>query len=117
MQIVTEVAAKVPLQMVARLAPRDLVSLQAMRMSSAKWTTVGPLSADREGYWGTLAHTTAFLSTATAEAYGLEELEALVAGVIGVMPKLPGRGARPDGVSLPLQFRRRGRDDARERAA
>ncbi len=89
MQIVTEVAAKVPLQMVARLAPRDLVSLQAMRMSSAKWTTVGPLSADREGYWGTLAHTTAFLSTATAEAYGLEELEALVAGVIGVMPKLP----------------------------
>jgi len=58
-------------------------------MSSAKWTEVGPLSADREGYWGTLAHTTAFLSTSSTEAYGLEELEALVAGAIGVMPKLP----------------------------
>lgn len=89
MSVLNKVAANVPLQMEAHLGPRDLVTLQAMKMSSPRWSKVGPLSAERETYWESLAHVTAFLSTSQEEAYGLEYLEALLAGAIGVFPKLP----------------------------
>ncbi|SER54708.1 hypothetical protein SAMN05443377_10295 [Propionibacterium cyclohexanicum] len=88
MSILSRVAAKVPLQMEAHLGPRDLVTLQAMRMSSPRWAKVGPLSAERENYWESLAHVTAFVSTSQEEAYGLEYLEALLAGAVGIFPKL-----------------------------
>ena len=49
----------------------------------------GPLTATREDYWAALARTTAFLATATDESYGLEYIEALVAGAVGVLPDRP----------------------------
>ncbi|MFT8394890.1 glycosyltransferase family 1 protein [Propionibacterium sp.] len=89
MSIMSRVAANVPLQMEAHLGPRDLVTLQAVKMSSPRWAKVGPLSAERDTYWESLAHVTAFLSTSQQEAYGLEYLEALLAGAVGVLPKAP----------------------------
>ena len=59
---------------------------KAMKMSSPKWASVGPLFGQREEYWEALARMTAFLATAKNEAYGFEYLEALVAGAIGVFP-------------------------------
>lgn len=84
--IVKEVAGRTPLRMEARLAERDLASVLAMRMSSPRWAQVTPLFGRTDEYWESLAHTTAFLATAREEAYGLEYLEALLAGAVGVLP-------------------------------
>ncbi|PZP22647.1 MAG: hypothetical protein DI600_03840, partial [Cutibacterium granulosum] len=66
---------------------RDLASVLAMKMSSPTWAQVGPLFGEREEYWEALARTTAFLATAKDEAYGFEYMEALLAGVVGVLPR------------------------------
>ncbi len=89
LKVVKDVAGRVPLTMEARLAQRDLASVMAMKMSSPRWAKVSPLFGDREEYWESLAHTTAFLATAHEEAYGLEYLEALLAGAVGVFPHQP----------------------------
>ena len=87
LDIVSEVAEHMPLQMEARLGQRDLASVLAMKMSSPTWAQVGPLFGEREEYWEALARTTAFLATAKDEAYGFEYMEALLAGVVGVLPR------------------------------
>lgn len=97
MSIVSQVAGRMKLRMEACLSERELVSMAAMRMSSHSWTHVGPVFGRRENYWESLAGMTAFLSTAREEAYSLEYLEALLAGVIGVLPRREWvKGVVPD---------------------
>ena len=89
LDVMTRVAADMDVRMEARLSQRDLASVMAMKMSSPKWASVGPLFGQREEYWESLARMTACLSTAKNEAYGFEYLEALVADAIGVFPDAP----------------------------
>ena len=57
-----------------------------MNISQKDWVWMGPLTATRQSYWEALARTTAFLATAEEVSYGLLYVEALGAGVIGIMP-------------------------------
>ncbi|MDR1449475.1 MAG: glycosyltransferase family 1 protein [Propionibacteriaceae bacterium] len=84
--VVSKVAKKTPIVVEARLSEAHLVSEPAMRLSREHWAKVGPLVPSRHDYWKALARTTAFLATAEDESYGLEYIEALVAGAIGVFP-------------------------------
>jgi hypothetical protein len=84
--IVSKVAKKTPITVEARLSEAHLVSEPAMRLSRERWARVGPLVPSRHDYWKALARTTAFLATAEEESYGLEYVEALVAGAIGIFP-------------------------------
>jgi hypothetical protein len=103
-QVVDRVARRTPLRVEARLNDSHLVSEAAMRLSLRDWAWVGPLTATREDYWSALARTTAFLATASEESYGLEYIEALVAGAIGVFPDLPwARAILPE--HYPLFYR------------
>ncbi|MDR1428427.1 MAG: hypothetical protein LBJ08_11840 [Bifidobacteriaceae bacterium] len=85
--IVSRVARDTPVKVEVRLAEPHLVSRMAMQLSQKRWSWVGPLTPTRHEYWERLAHTTAFLATAKEESYGLEYIEALVAGAIGIFPK------------------------------
>jgi hypothetical protein len=89
LDVVERVRKRVPLRVEARLVESHLVSDSAMRLSQNDWAWVGPLTASRDDYWEALSHTTAFLATATDESYGLEYIEALVAGAVGVFPDRP----------------------------
>jgi len=84
--IVTKVAKRTPIVVEARLSEAHLVSEPAMRLSRERWAKVGPLVPSRADYWKALARTTAFLATADEESYGLEYVEALVSGAVGVFP-------------------------------
>jgi len=84
--IVSKVAKRTPITVEARLSEAHLVSEPAMRLSRERWAKVGPLVPSRADYWKALAHTTAFLATAEDESYGLEYVEALVSGAIGIFP-------------------------------
>lgn len=98
LDVVERVARRTPLRVEARLHESHLISEQAMRLSRQRWAWVGPLTATREDYWHALARTTAFLATAVEESYGLEYVEALVAGAVGVFPDRPwARALLPDG--------------------
>lgn len=98
LDIVGRVAARTPLRVEARLHESSLVSEEAMAFGHRKWAWVGPLTATRSDYWDALSRTTAFLATATDESYGLEYVEALVAGAVGVLPDLAwARALVPDG--------------------
>ncbi|NLI19289.1 MAG: glycosyltransferase family 1 protein [Actinomycetales bacterium] len=88
-EVVERVHARTPIQVEMRLHESHLISEMAMRASRKNWVWVGPLTATRESYWEALAHTTAFLATAAEESYGLEYIEALVAGAVGVFPDRP----------------------------
>jgi len=102
--VVERVRKRVPLRVEGRLVESHLVSEQAMRLSRHDWVWLGPLTATRDDYWEALAHTTAFLATATDESYGLEYVEALVAGAVGVFPDRPwARALLPS--SYPLLYR------------
>ena len=69
-----------------------------MYLSRQKWAKVQPLAKGREEYWGELSRTTAYVGTATEEAYGLEYVEALMAGAVGILPDKPwARRLVPDG--------------------
>ncbi|WP_199425311.1 glycosyltransferase family 1 protein [Actinotalea solisilvae] len=104
LDVVERVARRTPIRVEARLHETHLVSEAAMRLSRREWAWVGPLTATREGYWEALARTTAFLATATEESYGLEYIEALVAGAVGVFPDLPwARAILPD--AYPFLYR------------
>jgi glycosyltransferase involved in cell wall biosynthesis len=85
-EIADRVHRKVPLRVAMRLHESHLVSELAMSLSQKDWVWVGPLTVTRVSYWEALAATTAFLATATEESYGLEYVEALAAGVIGILP-------------------------------
>ncbi|KQS95796.1 glycosyltransferase [Cellulomonas sp. Leaf395] len=89
LDVVERLARRTPLRVEARLHESHLASEAAMRLSLRSWAWVGPLTATREDYWAALARTTAFLATATDESYGLEYIEALVAGAVGVLPDRP----------------------------
>jgi len=98
LDVVERVHKRTPIRVEARLYESHLISEQAMRLSRKDWTWVGPLTASREDYWEALARTTAFLATAVEESYGLEYIEALVAGAVGVFPNLPwARAILPEG--------------------
>ena len=86
MDVVERVQKRTPIHVEARLHESHLITERAMRLSRREWAWVGPLTATREDYWEALARTTAFLATATEESYGLEYIEALVAGAVGVFP-------------------------------
>ena len=98
LDVVERVHKRTPIRVEARLHESHLISEQAMCLSRKDWTWVGPLTASREDYWEALARTTAFLATAVEESYGLEYIEALVAGAVGVFPDLPwARAILPEG--------------------
>jgi hypothetical protein len=86
MEITERVNRQVPIRVAMRLHESHLVSELAMSLSQRDWVWVGPLTVTRVSYWEALAATTAFLATATEESYGLEYVEALAAGVIGILP-------------------------------
>lgn len=101
LEVVDRVHRRTPIRVEARLHEQHLVSDMAMRMSSRDWAWVGPLTASRDSYWDALSRTTAFLATATEESYGLEYVEALAAGAVGVFPDLPWvRAILPEGYPL-----------------
>lgn len=89
MRIVDEVAKRTPIRVEARLHESSLITELAMALSTKDYAWVGPLTATKESYWRALSKTTAFLATASDEAYGLSYVEALMAGVVGVFPDLP----------------------------
>ena len=98
LDVVERLVKRTPIKVEARLHESHLISEQAMRLSRREWAWVGPLTASREDYWEALARTTAFLATATEESYGLEYIEALVAGAVGVFPDYPwARAILPGG--------------------
>ncbi len=72
-----------------RLHESHLITERAMTLSRRDYVRVGPLRVSKEGYWEELSRTTAFLATAQDESYGLEYVEAMLAGVIGVFPDKP----------------------------
>lgn len=88
-QVVAQVEARTPIRVEARLEESQLATEPAMELSRNEWAWVGPLTASRQTYWQHLAGTTAFLATAEEESYGLEYVEALVAGAVGVFPDRP----------------------------
>lgn len=88
LEAVEWVRKKVPIKVEMRLHESHLVSEMAMKFSRRDWIWVGPLTA-RTGYWQALARTTAFLATTDEESYGLEYVEALGAGVVGIFPDKP----------------------------
>lgn len=97
-EVVEKVHREVPIRVAMRLHESHLVSELGMALSGKDWFWVGPLTATRVSYWEALASTTAFLATATEESYGLEYVEALAAGVIGVLPDTTwARALVPDG--------------------
>ena len=89
LDVVEKVVKRTPIRVEARLHESHLISEPAMRLSRRDWAWVGPLTASREDYWEALARTTAFLATANEESYGLEYIEALAAGAVGVFPDRP----------------------------
>lgn len=98
MRIVDEVARRTPIKVEARLHECSLITDLAMALSTKDYAWVGPLTATKESYWRALAHTTAFLATASDEAYGLSYVEAMMAGAVGVFPDLPwARALLPQG--------------------
>lgn len=88
-QVVSRVQKRTPIRVVARLAQSHLASSQAIKLATTKWATVSPLRAAREEYWTELAKTTAFLATSVEEAYGMQYVEAMLAGAVGIFPDRP----------------------------
>jgi len=97
-EIVESVAKRVPIRVEARLNTTALASETAMYLSRQKWAKVQPLAKGRQEYWDELSRTTAFVGTATEEAYGLEYVEAMMAGAVGILPDRPwARRLVPEG--------------------
>ncbi len=88
-EVVDKVARRTPIRVEARLHESSLVSKKAMDLSRREYAWVGPLTSTREEYWEALARTASFLATAREESYGLEYVEAMLAGAVGVFPDLP----------------------------
>jgi hypothetical protein len=98
LDVVERVHKRTPITVEARLHESHLIHERAMRLSRKDWAWVGPLTATREDYYHHLARTTAFLATAIEESYGLEYVEAMVAGAVGVFPDKPwARALLPEG--------------------
>ncbi|MFP5355275.1 MAG: glycosyltransferase family 1 protein [Gemmatimonadota bacterium] len=101
LDVVERVRRRTPIRVEMRLEESHLISEDAIRLSRKDWAWVGPLTATREDYYYRLARTTAFLATARDESYGLEYVEAMVAGAVGVFPDRPwARALLPAGYPL-----------------
>lgn len=102
--VVDRVRTSIPLRVDMRLQEDHLVSEKAMDYALRDWVWTGPLTATRESYWEALSKTTAFLATAEDVSYGLMYVEALGAGVVGILPDRPwARALVPEG--YPFVFR------------
>jgi len=86
--IVSHVEKRTPIMVEARLAESHLITEPAMKLGRQRWAKVRPLVPRRSDYWEALSHTTAFVATSVDESYGLEYVEALVAGAIGIFPDM-----------------------------
>lgn len=103
LEVVERVRQQVPIRVEVHLHESQLTRDLALRMGRKEWMWVGPL-ATRSDYWDDLSGTTAFLATASEESYGMAYVEALAAGVVGVLPDLPwARALLPAG--YPLLYR------------
>lgn len=110
-KIVERVRERTPIKVEVRLHESNLVSEKAMGLSRLNWVWVGPLTTERSSYYHALAHTTAFLATATEEAYGMAYVEAMGSGVIGVFPDLPwARALLPEGYPFLYKDERQAED-------
>lgn len=89
LDVVDRVARRTPIRVEARLHESHLVTDLAMSLSLKDYAWVGPLTSTREAYWDALARTTAFLATAEEESYGLEYVEAMLSGAVGIFPDRP----------------------------
>lgn len=97
-EIVEGVAKQTPIRVEARLNTTALASETAMYLSRQKWASVRPLAKGKEEYWDELSRTTAFVATALEEAYGIEYVELLLAGAVGILPdKAWARRLVPEG--------------------
>lgn len=98
LEITEAVHKHYPMKVEMRLHDKHLVSEKAMNFSRRDWIWVGPLTATRNSYWHALARTTAFVATAEDESYGIQYVEALGAGVVGIFPNLSwARALVPEG--------------------
>ncbi|MCL1922503.1 MAG: hypothetical protein FWG15_01300 [Propionibacteriaceae bacterium] len=88
-EIMSKIVKKTPVKVEVRLVESHLTSHQAMEFGRQRWASVSPLLPFRHDYWAALARTTAFLATSDEESYGLQYVEAMVAGAIGVLPDKP----------------------------
>ncbi len=88
-KIVSAVAKRTPIRVVARLAPSHLASTPAMKLAAERWSSVSPLRATADDYWTELGKTAAFVATSIEESYGLVYVEAMRAGAIGILPNRP----------------------------
>lgn len=88
-KIVSSVARRTPIRVFARLAPSALTSTPALQLATQRWSKVTPLLSSQDDYWTELSRTTAFVATAVEEAYGLQYVEAMRAGAIGILPNRP----------------------------
>ena len=97
-EIVSHVARRTPIMVEARLAEAHLITEPAMNLGRQRWARVRPLVPRRSDYWEALSRTTAFVATSDDESYGLEYVEALVAGAIGIFPDMEwARAIVPEG--------------------
>jgi len=84
--VMSKVARQTPIRVEARLVESHLITEPAMNLGRQRWASVRPLMPFRQDYWEALSRTTAFLATADDESYGLEYIEALLAGAVGIFP-------------------------------
>lgn len=84
--IVSAVAKRTTIRVVARLAPSYLTNSHALKLATERWSSVSPLRASRDDYWTELSKTAAFVATSVEEAYGMQYVEAMRAGAIGILP-------------------------------
>lgn len=89
MDIVERVAARTPIHVEMRLHESHLNSDLAQALAAQEWADVGLLTPTRDDYWAALSRTTAFVATALDESYGMEYVEGMLAGAIGVFPQQP----------------------------
>jgi hypothetical protein len=87
-KVVTRTAERTPIEMLMRLHPKAFPHPVIEELSSQPWADIDEIGP-KDAYWANLAAATAFLATATDESYGLQYLEALWMGVIGVFPRRP----------------------------
>ena len=84
--IMSRVVKQTPVRVEVRLVESHLTSEQAMAFGRQRWASVRPLFPFRHDYWEALSRTTAFLATSDEESYGLQYIEASLAGAIGIFP-------------------------------
>jgi hypothetical protein len=88
-EIVGSVAKRVPLQGWMRLHNDALTKAEAVGLTGLDWLSVRGLAPTRDDWWLEAAAGDVFLATSEDESYGLQYLELLWAGQLGVFPDRP----------------------------